>query len=1122
MAEDIAQWLDGLGLGQYAPAFAENDIDLEILPHLMDEDLERLGLSLGHMRKLQVAIKALSADEPPTRPVPPPSKEPEPQPAEAERRQLTVMFVDVVGSTALSGELDPEDYREVLRAYQDACAGVVARYEGHVAKLLGDGTLIYFGYPQAHEDDAERAVRAGLGVVEAVSALTPRTGVSLRVRIGIATGLVVVGDMVGEGVTEQDAISGETPNLAARLQALAAPGTVVVSETTRGLVERVFEWEDLGAHDLKGFAHPVAAWRAVGEGAFESRFEAVRAGHLTSFVGREQELGLLEERWIQAKEGEGQVVQLSGEAGIGKSRITRVLLDRLVREPHVRLRYQCSPHHVNTAFYPFISQLERAASFSAGDDDDIRLDKLEALLRRGSDDIADSVPRLAVLLSIGTGDRYPALEIAPQAHKQQTQKALLDQLSGLAERQPVLVMFEDLHWADPTTLEVLEQMVDRIQEWPVLAIVTYRPEFQPPWIGRTHTTTLTLNRLSRRQGAAIVADLTDGKPVPRAVLDQILEKTDGVPLFVEELTKTVLESGLLEEWDDRYVLSGPLPTLAIPSTLHDSLIARLDHLAPVKEMAQTGAVIGREFSYRLLAAVSDSSGAELERALDQLIESELVFRRGSPPDATYVFKHALVRDAAYESLLISNRQAIHGRIFDALEQNFPQLVDADPELLAQHATHAGLVSKAVDYWLRAGKRAASQSANTEAVSHLRNGLELLARLAEGDERDRQELSYLISLGPALMATVGWDAEEVDETYSRARRLAAKTAQPAILFPSIWGLWLVAHAGGAAERARERLKELVDLAVAEDDETMLLQARHAGGSNMCTDGMLHEALQQVEEGVTLYRRGDHSDQALRYGGHDPCVCAQSLGALTQLMLGHFHAAESYSQDAMKLAETVEHQPSVAHAYLYRAELCHLRGEPQEAGERARTVLEIAEPYGLAHYAAWARIHIGWSRARQGEIEAGMEDVERGIENLKEVGIRYHLAQRFAVWAETLAVKGAIEEAVRAADECMTAVTETGERWFEAEALRLKARMALLADADGLDAVASLLERAVAVADAQDAKFWKLRASTPLARLMRDRGRDVEARDLLAPIYGAFTEGFDTPDLKDTKALLDELS
>ncbi len=1115
MARDISEWLEDLGLGKYVEVCAENEIDLNVLPHLSEGDLKELGLPMGPRKKLLAAIAEFG-------PSAPTLADPAMAAHEAERRQLTVMFCDLVGSTELSRRLDPEDLREVMRRYQDAVAGAITRYEGYVAKFLGDGVLAYFGWPQAHEDQAERAVRAGLDAVAAVTGLELDGGIELEARAGIATGQVVIGDLVGEASRDADAVVGETPNLAARLQEVGAPGQVAIDEMTCRLIGKAFELEGFGVQDLNGFAEPVSVWRVVGERAVESRFEAAHPGHLTALVGREHEVNLLLDRWEQARGGEGQVVLLAGEAGIGKSRITQALRERISEEAHTDVRYQCSPHYQSTALHPFIAQLERAAGLAESDDEQTRLGKLEALLRTAADDITDTMPLLAALLSIATGSRYTALELGPQQQMQRTQEALLDHLTALATRQPVLVLFEDTHWADPTTMVVLEQLVDRLQELSALAIMTYRPEFQPAWAGRTHTTTLTLNRLNRRQAAAMVTDLAGGKDFPEKVLGQILDKTDGVPLFVEELTKTILESGVLEVHGDRYDLSGTLPSLAIPNTLRDSLIVRLDRLPRAREVAQTAAVIGREFSHKILAAVSPLSEERLGNALEKLIDAELVFRRGLPPDAEYVFKHALVRDATYETLLKSKRRALHAQVYTALEESFPQIVESEPERIAYHATRADNARLAVDYWLRAGTRAASQSANAEAVSHLRNGLELLARLPEEDERDRLELSYLISLGPALMATVGWDAEEVDRTYSRARELARKTQQPAVLFPAVWGLWLVAHAGGAAAAAREFLEELVELARAEGDENLMLQAHHAGGSGFFSDGIFKEAQRHIAEGVTLYRRGDHSDQALRYGGHDPCVCAQSLGALTQLMLGHLDAAERYSQDAMKLAETVEHRPSVAHAYLYRAELCFLRGESREAGERARTVLEIAEPFGLAHYAAWARIHTGWSRARQGDVDAGLELVERGIRDLREVGIRYHLAHRLALWVETLIAKGDNEGATSAAQECHRAVEETGERWFEPEALRLLAHAKSLLGAGDAEEVEGLLRQSLDVADELDAWYWRLRTANALARLWRDQGRIAEARELLEPVYDWFTEGFDTPDLKDAKMLLDELA
>ena len=656
---DVGQWLERLDLGQYADVFRENDIDLDLVSELTEDDLRELGLSLGHRRKLLKAIAGLSDGSDAA-----PSAAAEGQAAtrldryprsDAERRQLTVMFCDLVGSTAMSEALDPEDLRAVIGAYQDACAGVIARYEGFIARYMGDGLLVYFGYPVAHEDDAERAVRVGLDVLAAVPELKVQTGLDLQIRIGVATGLVVAGDIIGEGASEERAVLGETPNLAARLQSLAEPNTIVISAETRQLTTEVFTYEDLGGHDLKGFSEPVQAWRVSGEQRTESRFEAVRGGRLTPLVGRDNELALLLDRWASAKHGEGQVVLLSGEAGIGKSRITQALRDGVADEEHVRVRYQCSPFHTNSSLYPVINQLQFAAGIDAADSGEQKLGKLETVLGQASDDPGSVASIFASLLSIPAEDRYGPLELSPEQLKQKTLTALVEQLAAHAVGAPVLLIVEDAHWMDPTTLELMNLALQRIAELRVLGVMTFRPEFTPPWAGHAHVTSLSLNRLARNQGMEIVRDLTGGKDLPDEVMEQILQKTDGVPLFVEELTKTVLESGLLSESEGEYKVEGALPPIAVPSTLQDSLMARLDRMAPVRDVAQIAAAIGREFSLDLLAAVAERGEDDIAAALDQLVASELVFRRGMPPHQTFSFKHALVQDAAYASLLISRR-----------------------------------------------------------------------------------------------------------------------------------------------------------------------------------------------------------------------------------------------------------------------------------------------------------------------------------------------------------------------------------------------------------------------------------------------------------------------------------
>jgi predicted ATPase len=627
---------------------------------------------------------------------------------------------------------------QVIRAYHGTCTEVIERWGGHVAKYMGDGVLAYFGWPQAHEDEAERAVRAGLALTEAVGNVVAPAGKPLAARVGIATGLVMVGELIGEGAASEQTVVGETPNLAARLQALAAPGSVVISRATRRLVGGLFELADLGPRRIKGFAEPLAVWRVEGEGRAEGRFEALHGEHLTPLVGREHELGILLERWAWAKDGDGQVVLLSGEPGIGKSRLIRALRERLGDEPYTTLSHYCSAYHTNSALHPVIELLERAARLDRDEPAEAQLARLEAMLARSGDRLDERVPLLAALLGVPTSDRYPALTMTPEAQKRRTMEALVDHLAARAAEKRVLALYEDVH--DPSTIELLGLVIERVRQLPVLVLITFRPEFQPPWTGQAHVTAVTMSRLGRRQGADLVTLVTGDKPLPPELVEQIVGRTDGVPLFVEELTKTVLESGLLTDAGDHYELSGPLPPLAIPTTLHDSLMARLDRLATVKEVAQIGAVIGREFSHELLAAVSPLLEDRLGEAFDQLVHAELVFRRGAAPEATYSFKHALVQDAAYQSLLKSKRQQLHARIAEALEQRVPEIGRTQPEVLAQHLTEAGLGERAIPYWRRAGELAAGRSANLEAIAHLRRGLELIGTLPDAPERLNEELA----------------------------------------------------------------------------------------------------------------------------------------------------------------------------------------------------------------------------------------------------------------------------------------------------------------------------------------------------------------------------------------------
>src|SRR5262245_2744130 len=822
---DVVVWLRSLGLGKYEAVFRDNDIDETVLPGLTAEDLKELGVaSLGHRRKLLDAIAGLrnpTSTRAPSSDLKNSPAAPNASPEDrAERRQVTVMFSDLVGSTALSARMDPEDLREVITAYQKCVAETVQRFGGFVAKYMGDGALIYFGYPQAHEDDAERAVRAGLGLVAAVVAL--KTHAPLQTRVGIATGLVVVGDLIGSGASQEQTIVGETPNLAARLQGIAEPNSVVMAESTRKLVGNLFELEDLGAKSLKGISGLMPAWAALRPASVESRFEAFHATGLTELVGREEEVDLLLQRWSKAKTGEGQVVLLSGEPGIGKSRLIAALLERLAAEPHTRLRYFCSPQRTDSALYPIISQMERAAGFAHADTGQIKLDKLDAVLALSSTSRQDAA-LFAEMLSMPNDGRYPTLELTPQQRRQKTLEALFTQVQTFARKNPVLMIFEDAHWADPTSLEAFGRTVDRITTLPVLLLITFRPEFEPPWIGQPHVTALTLNRLTRHEVDAMIDRIAGNKQLPGNVRQDIIERTDGIPLFVEEMTKAVLEAESHSE-AERAAAAIPSAAVAVPATLHASLMARLDRLGgSAKEAAQIGAAIGREQPHALLALVTRKPDAELEAALDRLVAAGLLFRQGVPPHATYLFKHALVRDVAYGSLLRGQRQQLHGRIADVLAEHFPTTVEAEPEVMAHHYREAGMADAASTYFEGAGDRAAARSAYIEAAAHFRAAIEEADRLSQRDERTRRALTLLLKLGPAIAVTIGEWKPEVEAVYRRAYDLGREVGDGPQLFWAAWGLWLYTSRTGG--QSRKWTKELTSLAHRLGDEGFLLEAQH---------------------------------------------------------------------------------------------------------------------------------------------------------------------------------------------------------------------------------------------------------------------------------------------------------
>src|SRR6516165_2256182 len=1030
-AMDVGGWLRGLGLGQYEALFRASEIDADILPELTDADLEKLSVPLGHGKRLLRAISGLAAAEISAAPSAPTGAKPQDA---AERRQLTVMFCDLVGSTALSVRFDPEDLRGIIGAYHRCVTEIAEGFGGFVARYMGDGVLVYFGYPRAHEDGAERATRCGLALVERVAQLGQ--GEELQARVGIATGLVVVG---GE-VVEHD-VAGETPNLAARLQALAKPGQIVVAGATRRLVGDLFRLTDLGRQTAKGFAAPVEAFVVEGVAVTESRFEAARRG-ITDLVGRAPESALLRDRLRKAWAGAGQIVLLSGEAGIGKSRLAAQLATEVANEPHTRLRYQCSPYHRDSVLHPFVVALGRAAHLASEDPAETQLDKLEAILAPAR--IAETAPLFASLLSIPTGDRYPPLALSAAQQRRLTLAALLDQLEALARQKPVLMLFEDAHWADATSLEVLDLTVERVRALPVLVLITFRPEYEAPWIGLSHVTSIALDHLAPAE-VETLAERVAGRPLPPEVTAQIVAKTDGVPLFVEELTKTVLEGGLLVAGPQGWRLDGPLPPFAIPATLQDSLAARLDRLAPVKEIAQIGAAIGREFSYPLLRAVAGRDEPALRTALAQLEEAELLFRSGMPPDARYTFKHALVQDTAYETLLRSRRQMLHRQIADALRGEFAAVAAAEPELVAHHLTQAGLDEPAIEWWGKAGDQALRRSAFKEAVAHLGKAIELAdksATTAPSAALASNRLLHLqTSLGNALLWTKGYTAPETSAAFARARELAHGVEDASERFSAYYGLW----AGHLTRAEPAPMREMAELflceATARLDCPETLIAHRTFGLTCWYLGDFAGAHDQFRKTIELYDPARHGDFANRFG-QDPRAGTEIGDALTLWVLGRIDEALRLADRALADAESAAHAPTMGYVRVFAARLALFRYSSEGVATYSRALADIVSRYDLpAIWAGAAVFFQGWAKRSGAAEESRITEMRRGLAIFREQGRNWLLPIFEAALAEAEAGAGESDAGLRRLDDALAELGATEARWYEAEMHRIRAEIRL---------------------------------------------------------------------------------
>jgi class 3 adenylate cyclase/predicted ATPase len=1117
----VREWLASLGLSEYADRFAEHRIDFSILPDLTDKDLkEELGIVLlGDRRRLLRAIAKL-AGEASTTPQLVSGSESSTR-DEAERRQVTVMFADLVGSTALSTGMDPEDLREIISAYQKCVAEAVHHFGGFVARYVGDGVLVYFGYPHAHEDDAERAVRAGLELITIVAGL--KTHPPQQVRVGIATGLVVVGHLIPSGESEERGMVGETPNLAARLQSIAEPNMVVIAESTRRLLGSFFQLDDLGMRSLKGIAGPVRAWAVLQASSVASRFEALHATDLTALVGREEEFELLRRRWFKATDGEGQVVLLSGEAGIGKSRLTSAFVELLGGDPHMRLHYFCSPQHTDSVLYPIIGQMERAAGVAREDTSQAKLDKLDGLLKQTSTSPQDAA-LFAEMLSLPNDGRYPAVELAPQRRRQRTLEALVSQIEALARSTPVLMVFEDAHWSDPTSLELLGRAVDRIRTLSVLLIVTFRPEFEPGWIGQPHVTSLSLNRLAPREVGAIIDHIVGNKPLPANMRQDIIERTDGIPLFVEEMTKAVLEAESESE-ARRAAALVPSPALAVPASLHASLMARLDRLGPAKEVAQIGAAIGREFSHPLLAAVVRKPEAELQTALDRLISAGLLLRQGCAPYATYFFKHALVRDAAYSTLLREPTRALHARIAETLESQFAEISENQPELVARHYREADDVAKAVGYLSVAADRALSHSALKEAHEHITQALQLISRLPDDDIRRRGELKLQTALARTLQEQKGYGDQQVGEAYTKAREFSKRVGDAGMHLAALYGLWAYHYLSGQPAAMLEQANEFLAFAEREGEKGPIMVGYRLVGTSRLINGDIADASDALQQAFVRYDPDEHGaaspvGRSLRARfGQDVGVTMYSYRSWALWLSGQPADAEKAAESELERGHALGHDDQSRLYALWHAGITYvLLRNVDKVAQIGSELMELANDRELPYWQALGDFLCGWRATRAGRAGDAVGLLREGLRLWAQTGSRIFRPICLAFLAEAYAADDKPDLAHRTFEEALRIASETGERWAEPEIHRLFGDL-LTRRGPSAAAIASY-EQAIAVARAQGSRSFELRATTSLARVLFDQGRHAGAHERLLSIFRFFDVRYGAPDLADAKALLDE--
>jgi class 3 adenylate cyclase/predicted ATPase len=1111
--QQIADWLEKLGLGQYAQRFAENDIDASVLPHISDQDLKELGISLGHRRKLLAAIAGLDAAPALATPAPLPASAPtlagvaitEPV---GERRHITVMFCDLVDSTGISAGLDAEEWRDIVGAYLDAASAAVTEMGGKVAKKLGDGLMALFGYPVAQENDAERAVRAALAIQRSLAELNRKNASSgtpaLAARIAIDFGPVVV-DATGE-------IFGDVPNVAARAQALAEPDSVVVTARVQRQIAGLFVAEERGSHELKGVPEPVTLYRVVrasggGRRAGQRRF--------TPLVGRDEEIAMLMRRWERARQGNGQLVLIVGEPGLGKSRLIEEFHVRLRDTPHTWVEWSCSQLSQNTPLHP-IAEWGRQRFGGADVPAEQRLADLESSLAQVKLDPVENAALLASLLDISLSvERAPVLP--PEELRRRQLAALTNWLTVGARVQPMVLVIEDLHWADPTTLDLLRGIAERGALAQLFVLITARPEFRAPWGTRSHHSTISLSPLDRNQVRDMVEELASRHTLPKEVVEGVAERTGGVPLFVEEVTRLLLERG--EQGG----------TQAIPPTLQQSLTARLDRLGPAREVAQISAVIGRKFSYPLLHAMAGMEDAALQASLERLAEADILLVQGLPPEADYRFKHALIADAAYEYLLKSRRQVLHRRAGEALRDRFAATAEAEPELLAHHFTQAGLTEAAIEWWVKAGQKSLERSALVEAVEQFTRALAQIASLPPTPALRREEIKLRVALITPLMHVKGHAAPEtkaaVEQAHvliKQAEALGQSPEDPLLSFSVLYGLWVANEVAFNGDAMCELAAQFLALAEKEGATVPLMIGHRLMGGSLLLMAHIAEGKAHLDRAIALYDPKEHRALAMRFGV-DPQVAALAFRSYALWLLGYPEAALTDCDHALKYAREIGQAATLMLALFLTSPSRIFCGEYVTANAQADELLELAnEKVGSLYWKALGMLRQGSLFVLTGKVAEAVQAITSGITACRSTGSTLWEPLWLSYLAAAHAELGQLDEAWRCIVEAMAAIETTKERWCEADVNRIAGEIALKSPEPSVAKAEAYFERALAVASQQQAKSWELRAAMSIARLWRDHGKPQQARELLAPVYGWFTEGLDTLDLRNAKALLDELS